>query len=770
MSKRKSNSFQKSSNEGRSTTKSSIAMKSSTMSKGPYSSTNRSLCHELGKSFFEKNRTYKVFMMCETSEEYTQTVERLRFISKRTPESYIKVITYEDIFNICTNFPENDCFFFSEREALEEVYEECRMYVEADDEIPTDLLAKVLKYTILFYLYKGVFDAKSSLFKSRLGTDLLEGLKNTSMRNSAVNLNKSKLKSKEVDLSFDASQHFFSVLDSIEIQSAEIIFLITGFFNSELLIELINNEVNVAGIIEVSGMDTVLKDPEKKFQKPTASYQMTEDFVLKHFPNRVQSKFSLGTVASETKSEERSEFSDDQKCKTTVIYEFWNEIYEMFGGHPPLSCLKDSIHCKFIPPKIPREKDFSEKKICKLTLRAFLIFYKQIRNIYVKYENYINNTFVQTLSEKVEYRPVEASSSWMRRKSKIPSDCLNVYIYLEEMIEEITNSLQDEVCLKKDEEYKNREVKIEEESFYLATRGPVETESKVRRKRYTKSVVKYYKHACKNLPPNHNIHKEKIGFGPSKNMEYKCIPFTVHEKNYFEKSMRDYGRLFKKYFEKYTSCLRTHQVFQPWKLIREQTPIEMLYYKKDIDEWARKFNVLEEEVKETILVFLIDHITCTSFTKTKQKYHQLYSILFPPVVNKEIHINHPIDFKKSELGMARPLKKSNSFVWKEDLHPSVLMQHVVRCWMEYSCFDKLYSPFVDKYLFRFHYDVDNFGMNQIHFALPLRTPVCLRDFTKYILHEEGDWMDNFDEVLMSYNQKDDGIEAKENSNVGKCKR
>lgn len=77
---------------------------------------------------------------------------------------------------------------------------------------------------------------------------------------------------------------------------------------------------------------------------------------------------------------------------------------------------------------------------------------------------------------------------------------------------------------------------------------------------------------------------------------------------------------------------------------------------------------------------------------------------------------------------------------KEDLSVSVFLQMIFEAMLQFSEFEIVHCRETDKYLVRFHDNIDDFGLQVKIFSQHLPTPICLRDFCKYVATEEMDWL------------------------------
>lgn len=83
---------------------------------------------------------------------------------------------------------------------------------------------------------------------------------------------------------------------------------------------------------------------------------------------------------------------------------------------------------------------------------------------------------------------------------------------------------------------------------------------------------------------------------------------------------------------------------------------------------------------------------------------------------------------------------SLNYNWIEPLSSSALLQEFFKAQQDFFYVHKIFSPETETLLIQFHNKLDNFGVNVQYYNQSLRTPVCLRDFCKYITVEETKWL------------------------------
>lgn len=81
------------------------------------------------------------------------------------------------------------------------------------------------------------------------------------------------------------------------------------------------------------------------------------------------------------------------------------------------------------------------------------------------------------------------------------------------------------------------------------------------------------------------------------------------------------------------------------------------------------------------------------------------------------------------------------FQWKESLSKEVLIQKVFVASQKFLYIHKKYSPEHDNYLVVFSDKLDEFGTNLKIIDVPVRTPICIRDFCRYLAGKSS-WKEN----------------------------
>uniref|UniRef100_A0A6P7G9Y0 Uncharacterized protein LOC114339604 n=1 Tax=Diabrotica virgifera virgifera TaxID=50390 RepID=A0A6P7G9Y0_DIAVI len=80
------------------------------------------------------------------------------------------------------------------------------------------------------------------------------------------------------------------------------------------------------------------------------------------------------------------------------------------------------------------------------------------------------------------------------------------------------------------------------------------------------------------------------------------------------------------------------------------------------------------------------------------------------------------------------------YYWKEKYPPSVMIQTLYEVQQQFAYMDAVYCSEIDRLLLSFHDDLDDFGINTKIYDETICTPVCLRDFCRYIVKSEAKWL------------------------------
>lgn len=740
-------------------TESKLSKKESFKDQSVTALTWRDKLKELNINCYAAERSCRVYFLGESSIIYSEVTKAFHLEASENDNKFIRPITFSDVLNYCENYPKEDLCNFIEKQYFQEAFEEGKAHYDNNGTIPAELLAKMIKFLMLFFVNKDVLKEKTEKYKTTCNSDEFNKLfahpteisledkkaneKSVTGKKSKSTITKKKSKNKiSKESSKEKSDESFMLLNklnSIEIEKKEIYFILVNFFDINLLFELMDIDIPIFAFIEVAGKEDVLTKPTSTMNLKVATFSQI-------LLDRITSNFSDEELVDKMKNDELN-FHKKKKLDAELIYKFWNKFYEIQNGPLQYKSLEDTIHCKFIPPEIIYYDEEGEIKYRQKIFEDLSNFIEEINQFCQMHDVYINNLNLHTFEDKVKYYPVKKLKYYCNKTKNLPSECFNVYLYLDNLFQSVLKLRKTKTSEKN---LTKTYIEIPEESYTLDFNSK-EMESEIYNDNNSSSKYKNkilfseeYNHVCVNTKKKNKLHRQKVKKTSAISFKYKQRPFVVHEKNYVEKIYRDFD-YFSFLFQTTAKILQKHQVFQIWNKIQELSELEKLTYKHQIVTWSNKYNVKEELIDESIKHFLIDHIECTKPPK-EFKFSGKYKQMFPLFNKQDQIVNSVVNFSQIEMDdQKKSSKLSYDYRWNETLSPSVLMQILLNEWKNFACADVLYSPYVDTILYHFHNNVDNFGIRLVDDILPLRTPVCIRDFTKFILQEENEWLDNFQE-------------------------
>lgn len=212
--------------------------------------------------------------------------------------------------------------------------------------------------------------------------------------------------------------------------------------------------------------------------------------------------------------------------------------------------------------------------------------------------------------------------------------------------------------------------------------------------------------------------------GHSKTANSKTnISYTSHERNMIRIISNAYGRLSENFFDMNMDILKSCSPKIIFQCCNKDKNDAILRHKHN------NFGITKDEVLHLIFIIILNSTNCK--TKEKSEKSKIYPWLpkFPTTD----------DTKKDDASQLTATKHELE-LWYENLNPTTMLQELANAEQHFSCVHKRYLPDRDVLLLDYHQHADDFGYNQVIWSECVRTPVCLRDFCKFIVHEQHEWL------------------------------
>ncbi|CAH2014260.1 unnamed protein product [Acanthoscelides obtectus] len=131
----------------------------------------------------------------------------------------------------------------------------------------------------------------------------------------------------------------------------------------------------------------------------------------------------------------------------------------------------------------------------------------------------------------------------------------------------------------------------------------------------------------------------------------------------------------------------------------------------------------EASFEDTVLTEILQTFTKSDYWKTSQI---------------EIVVDSEGEESNCDVNLFDPIRMQ--YIWRERLPSSCLIRSVYNAMNEFTYMHKTFCEETDVLLVRFTDHLDQFGVNIKVYQVHIRTPVCFRDFCRYVTVEEADWL------------------------------
>lgn len=734
-------------------------------------------------------RTCDVLLMVESEESCSDIIFSCYMGYKLKPIAPVKIITYTDlkmeiIEYANSNDPDKSGLF---QEACAEAVEE----LEKKDTIHAELLAHLLKIKIMYTInedvrmeqeqlfiqiakeneYKQMFespdaggDGKKKKGKEKPAKDTKKADAGKKKKGAAPSENTSGITTTPAK----AYSQFSKSTDHPELQVADkhLYIILTGFYNPELIGELVRVGVPLCCLLEVSFTQSALfkQDFSETISSASSSNYLedVESVAAEEEENPAVPPSSVATLHSETKSSE------------PPLKLFWSKVIDLLHSENQYKYMENIFHMfykltEYIPPEINSEFEELCNDIFEKQFEDLSNFVMEIETLKRQYVNYTRSLKLQTIPCAPVVLPLRCLRIYNKLMNKFPPDCFSIALLMACLIEEVCSSVPEgpsepDISLYQKESEENPLRLDNSES-----KPTVQHHEGI--KDQVVNVLEGYKNRYDPAQGNKN-NKQPFRCYTCKydpkidiRMDSKC--FMVHASNDLQIVMNCYKRLSKELYAINMNGLKKSKA----AVLRSRHAcgivLEKLMNEYNLQSWRKALGLSKDELCDAIHTFLLTQMqdaaerpsSETEINGTEQypcvNNNMLscrYKIEVESVPNTFDESDHVLAGQLSFGGLYRNFSKNVSqilspgslseYCYKEYLPGPVLLQELLKAGLEYECVDQLYSPITDTLLLLLHNDLDEFGCASIFKTEFLRTPVCIRDFTEHMLLVEKDWIED----------------------------
>lgn len=739
-----------------------------------------------------ENRSCEIILVAESNVNCSDIVDNIHYSAQSDPLNPVKLIRYSElIYNVTKSWgsqpKSNDAL---RRQASHEVVS----ILNENENISCEMLVFLIKMEIIkiisddiraeqedTYLKtleeqeykklhaKGVFGETEEEKESKKGSKKKDK-KPAAKENKAGKKGKEK-KNKEEDSDDECNivtkepraLSMFKVhseFSHIPVKQKELYILLTGFYDPQLIETLPTVGVSVSCVLEVTKSDSILRTIN---DSPTSE---KEELVID-----AQRSDSLTEVYKYPSKENNSQVnllslsSDLEKPREVIIKEFWNKMVDLFHGQTLYPYTENAFHMIYCTDNLPiddTDEDTVKKRFEDISNQV-----KKIPDLKRQYVNYTRNLKLKRLGELTKVLPAKCLKIYNKLMNKYPPECFSVALLLYCLIEEVCSHVH------------NKHDNGSEASFNIVTKDSAnvvtdsaetveieDTEEPAVTDSIRDQVINLLRRYKKRHLPLSDEDKKllrchKCNYSPRIDLKPNEKSFMVHEKDKLQMLASSYKKVYKELFDINMNILRR---CRPALLVKKHcgnSVLEKLINEYNIESCKSKLNLTKEQLNDAIHLYLFDKVKgkrevepcdneMSKLFPTKTRSILLNETKSRPFGYVDTESKDSVSISEHSETSSKSLTVSNLYEtsntakyhrYKEAISSSVMLQELAKADFEYLCADYKYCSVTDALLFKFHNKLDNFGFTTTVFSQSLRTAVCLRDFCKYVIHEDAKWLE-----------------------------
>lgn len=704
------------------------------------------------------SRTCEIILMAEMAPAFSAAIDLFNDAVRNDPSSIIS-INNESFKMFINNMSKTSQIKVKNEpehmKSLRFAAKEGVSYLKEYNDIPCNLTVKLLKLYVIHAIHEDVSLERNN--KIQMHLRILED----EQKPSTDKPTKSKKRSSTTR----------SLSKSIVIDDRHLYFIINGFYDPNLIKELWNVNLPLHGIVEIADEDFTLTtelsfifDSHSSLNSVLSSRETL--LFLNGFPRYSSGSYRFDRLSSVSSP---SVYTNPSISKILILDYFWTRMYKMLEEEQ-VQWLEHTIHMRIsnFPPFISRDpKEYYLQAIDFLSeIHSKLL---KIHDLKRQYDIYSNSLKVFSITAEPKLIKASDLKTYMKAMNKYTPDAFTVPLFLKALIEE--------VCAKKRQpesienvsktEIDKPQEKLASQATYVVKsvssvmRNPVEQMSEFF-SNYIESHLTY----SKMFIISHKEHHKNDSLLQRK-LSTKLL--YTHEDNSLELQMHWYKSQAKELIKLNMDCLKTLPYIALWKRYAKFELLNVIIRAQLCENLRNKTILTEEQLEQAIQIMEFPSIRCSSSSPKVAEKSLLYPhccreneqsweitsfyIPYSPIVKSPSFrkVNNDIIITIPNIGYVNSPSvyeaiNISAYLWYEKLSSDVMLQQLYKAYQNYTCVLHKYCVYNNTILLRFHNNTDNFGINTTVWHESIRTPVCLRDFCKYIIHREANWI-NEQEVL-----------------------
>ncbi|KAF2898658.1 hypothetical protein ILUMI_07529, partial [Ignelater luminosus] len=730
---------------------------------------------ELDVNNIYEGRSCEIILMAELTISFSEAVNLFHQEAKKYPTHVVKSINLENMIEDIKEYePPKEKVQIKDKgkgkskaepptALFHAALQETMMFLDNEEALPIELIAQLIKLTVINKIFE---DVTARDDKRRLEQTLLYSYETIKKDKG------SKGKKKSIVL---------------PIEERHLYFLLNGFYNPDLAFELFKIKMPLNAILELATPESIFRQKFPPVVSPKASLSSLSDsinlesndeeeeevvlFINPHYDPSKES-ICISTFGEEEEDLVMDSLYSDVYNKIEILYNFWEKIYKQLEGELQAKFLENTMHIRIFPRSALQHGENQ-------SLMVFNEIYDEIVNIIDakrQHLNYLKKLKILEVEDQTKQVPIESLTVYNKLISAIPPDCFTINYLMHSMVEEVCSRIPNKITksktknsqsqIKKDD----REKELDEIALDLIN--------------YRKSYHPFCKTGIVYQPRNSS---------PKTLLKISKEHFEMYEDDRLSFKINSYKNLPRQFLETNVDYLKLSSTTFLWKLFPSLSAIEVIYKLYQLEAWSNILNLSEDDLKFVIAAIEFDLLYCKDFLLNGDQDKGTLQQLFPKKNNSDVlkvaqpHVRYmqtpdisvtTILEKKHCLKIPnivysnRPniyeAKNIQAYLWYQKLPPLVFLQMINRATSEYLCLDYKYSPYIDGIILRYHNNCDLFGINSKIWTESLRTPICLRDFCKYIVHEDSKWLeyeeDDYQEELKRKENMEETLQEEESYN------
>lgn len=677
----------------------------------------------------------KFLMAIEDSVYFTKLIKMMQFYSGILTAARLITISLSDIYEFLKHSRSSHPYWDSNFvEIVTAASNDAFIYVHMEKQIPVDLLIKLIKLKIISVIKEIIFLQRKEtilcqqknfykplvLERDNKSKNKAKGKQNKAKsKDRSEKLTKTKKGKKDEDITIPCENYNYNLPEEIlpdenlDIPGAFIYIVLVGFYNSNLIPFCHWHGIPLTCVIKYG--EANIKFSKFSSQTSLDSINFIDEVLIS--PNKYLPMSQL------------------YKTKEYIISNFWQKVNIMYKTEKS-PYIDDSFIMIYTPRLFVVAKRNSKLYFhqCEQLYEDFLEFVQKLEDYQRQYNTYLENLEVYKLDTEPKKVEIQQLQLYQNALDSLPIDVISVSLILDNLINEICNECEatGDSNNKKSTLNVTDERNLSKQSCHLAEEDLVCHRSL---RDQLKKIFAHFKFAGSTcLTTSVPLSNKFTGINNK--------PYIIHESNFIEMTLNYYKYLPNTILDtivtylKKSPCINTFINFPPLN------DFAVARNKAEIREWCTLLDIDELDLYICLNTILIGMFVLPEEADLTRDTPNWSQYIPTEKITHEIQASIPKESKKivRSTNQINPYQKLNPFdmKWVDRLPCLVTLQELAKATEEYEAVDRKYVELFDSMVFRFHHDVDEFGIVTKFWKKDIRTHVNFHDFMTYIFHRDFD--------------------------------